>query len=246
MVTPISYFNLMDAFAQSGCPVCCLLQRDTEQAIDAMLYEDANDADSHRAFRQGRGLCNTHGWHLTRHAGYSLGTAILYRAALNETLTVMKQQINGQNVARRLLRQKGNRISGSALADALEPVAPCIICQLLSESEPTYLQVFAQYIPDEKFLNAYRTSDGLCLPHFRELLRRFDRLDTDAVQAFIEIQQSIWEELEADLREFQDKNRHERMNEAMGKEADSWQRAIASMGGQPDVFGLHPRPAKRR
>jgi hypothetical protein len=158
----MSYFNLVDAFSESGCPVCRLLRSDAEHALDSLLYENANDADSHREFREGRGLCNTHGWQLTRFAGYSLGTAVLYRATVNEVLKVIAQTENRQPIAQKLMQQKAS-LSGAVLADVLEPVAPCFVCKLLNAAEQTYVQVFAQSLADEKFVAAYRISDGLCL-----------------------------------------------------------------------------------
>lgn len=239
MLTPMSFFNLIDAFSESGCPVCRLLRSDAERAIDALLYENANDPDSHREFRNGRGLCNTHGWQLTQYTGYSLGTTILYRATIKEVLKVIQQSVNQPPMVKKLVRRTGR---GAALADALEPVAPCFVCKLLSVAEPTYIQIFAQSLSDEKFVAAYRDSDGLCLPHFRHLLRR---VDDGAVQTLLIIQQSLWERLEAKLTLFADKNVAERMNEAIGTEGDSWQRAIGSMAGEPHVFSMNPRPVKR-
>jgi hypothetical protein len=239
----MSYFNLSDACAEPGCPVCRLLRTDAERALDALMYENANDPDSHREFRQGRGLCNTHGWQLARFAGYSLGTAILYRAAVNEVLAVLERTLNPTSPIQKL-RRSANRATGAALAAALAPEAPCFVCKLLSVSEPTYLDTFAQYLGDDKLIAAYRASDGLCLPHFRGLLRRLDRLDGANTAAFLAIQQAIWGRLEAELREFADKARVERMTEAAGSEADSWRRAIGSLGGEPNIFGLTPRPPK--
>lgn len=249
MVTPmmpLSYFNLIEACAEPGCPICRLLRTDAERALDALMYENANDPDSHREFRQGRGLCNTHGWQLGRLAGYALGTAILYRAAVNEVLTVMDRIVKPAAPLPRLLRG-ARRPTGATLAAALEPEAPCFVCQLLSVSEPTYLQVFAQFLADDKLLTAYRTSDGLCLPHVRGLLRYVDRLEAASTTTFLSIQQAIWERLEAELWEFADKARVERMTETVGSEADSWQRAIGSLGGAPEVFGLRAlRPRSPR
>jgi hypothetical protein len=239
MLTPMSYFNLIDACSEPGCPVCRLLRSDADRALDAMMYENANEPESHLEFRNGRGLCNTHGWQLTQYAGYSLGTAILYKATINEVLKVMQQTANQPPLVQKLVRRSGR---GAALADALEPTTSCFVCKTLSIAEPTYIQIFAQSLGDEKFLAAYRNSDGLCLPHFRQLLRRVDESD---VQTILAIQQSLWERLEAELKLFADKNIAERMHEAIGQEGDSWQRAIGSTSGQPNVFSMVPRPVKR-
>lgn len=241
---PMSYFNLIDAFSETGCPVCRLLRSDAEHALDSLLYENANDADSHREFREGRGLCNTHGWQLARFSGYSLGTAVLYRATVNEVLKVIDQAGKHQPIAQKWMQQKGG-LSGTALADGLEPVSPCFVCKLLGTAELTYVQVFAQSLADKKFVAAYRTSDGLCLPHFRHVLRGLDRVNADGIQILLAVQRALWDALETDLKEFEDKSSAGRMHEPMGEEGDSWRRAIGSMAGEPEVFGVNPRPLKQ-
>lgn len=63
MVTPVTYFDLIDYFPQPGCAICNLLRRNVDRSLDALLYEYVGDPDSHRVFRQRRGLCNEHSWH---------------------------------------------------------------------------------------------------------------------------------------------------------------------------------------
>jgi hypothetical protein len=157
MVTPLTYYDLVETFPKPGCAICNLLLRDVDQYLDSLLYEYVNDPAAHRAFRGGRGLCNAHGWQLTRYMGNSLGIGILYHAALDEVLKLIERTNSGAN--------------GSTLADSLEPTGQCLACAFTMGAEKRYLSAFSQHITDAQMQDVYRASEGLCLPHFRRALR---------------------------------------------------------------------------
>src|SRR2546429_8463381 len=91
MVTPLGYFELIEAFPDSGCAICRLVLRDVDHLLDSLLYEHINDPDIQRRYRASRGLCNEHSWQLVRHKGNSLGIAILYGAVIDELLKIAEQ-----------------------------------------------------------------------------------------------------------------------------------------------------------
>jgi hypothetical protein len=242
LVKPLTYFDLLETFPESGCPICTLLLHDVDQLLDSLLYERVTVPESHRSFRDSFGLCNGHAWQLTKYKGNSLGTAILYRAVVDEALQALDQP---GNTPAGFLRWLGSGASGqgSGVADALEPDEPCMACQRMTESEQTYAQIFIQHIAESRLQEAYAASpDGFCLPHFRLILRQ--PLPTDVLRLIVQTQRNIWQTLHESLTEFVDKNRHERMGEAMGSEGESGQRAIGMMAGVKGAFGLQPRTAK--
>jgi hypothetical protein len=241
MVTPVTYFDLIDLFPQPSCAVCNLLRRNVDRSLDALLYEYVSDPDTHRAFRQRRGLCNEHSWQLLRQTGNALGIAILYEAAVDEVLKTIEQiplGIGPQSGLGRMLGAVG-KPNTSSLADRLEPVGKCPICSQLVASETQYIQVFCQYLGDDRLKEAYQASDGLCLPHFRQALRCVP--DARRAQILLTIQITIWKKLQAQLQEFRDKNDHRRIKEKMGEEGNSWRRAVGRLAGEEGVFGLDPR-----
>lgn len=241
MVTPVSYFDLIDFLSQPGCAVCNLLRRDVARSLEAMLYEYVGDPDTHLAFRQRRGLCNEHGWQLLRHPGNALGIALLYKTAVDETLKVIYQSplgIDPQSGMGRLLGAAG-KPNTSSLADRLEPAGQCPICSQMADSEGQYIRVFCQYLEDDRLKTAYQSSDGLCLPHFRQALRRVP--DARGAEILLSIQTTIWEKLHAHLQEFCEKLDYRRSKEKMGEEGDSWRRAVGRLAGEQGVFGLDTR-----
>jgi hypothetical protein len=242
---PFSYYDLLESFQKPGCAICNLLTQDVERFLDSLLYEYVTEPDIQQAFRSGRGFCNEHSWHLTRFRGSVLGVAMLYEAAIDEVLAIAEQvQTAGlpPTVLSRLLNKLGDANSGrgvSPLSSALEPTGPCIVCDLLAQSEKDYAKALGQYASDTSMETAYRGSDGLCLPHFRQALREVR--DTTYQDLFISIQLSHWKKLKNELAEFIRKNDFNYAHETMGTEGDSWLRAIRQLGGEKGIFGLSRR-----
>lgn len=223
MATSFAYYDLLEAFPQDGCAVCRLLLRDVDRYLDGLLYEYVNEADTHAAFRSGRGLCNTHSWQLRRYRGGALGSAILCGAALDEVLRTLERP--GPRTGRRLL---GNSGAGAALADALGPQAPCPACQKQTEAAARYSLMIAT--DDARLLGAYRDSQGLCLPHFRAVLRQAN--GREAVHKLVDIQREIWQRLYAEVQTFITRQDYRYSAEQAGEEGDSWLRVIATLAGE--------------
>ncbi len=60
----IAFYELRDAFAQPGCPLCRLEARVAERYLDFLLWERVNDPDLRQNLRQARGFCRDHAWML--------------------------------------------------------------------------------------------------------------------------------------------------------------------------------------
>ncbi len=186
-------------------------------------------------------MCNEHSWQLTQYKGGALGVAILYRAVVDEAMKITAQAPTEASPSGGLARLFGSsNAPGEGLAKRLEPTGECLACEALIRSEKSYVETLSTSIQDAKLRDTYRSSAGLCLPHFRQVLSR-----TDQAPLFITIQTEIWTRLKVELTEFIDKMDHQRAHEKMGAEGDSWQRAIGQMAGAKGVFGLRDEDAER-
>jgi hypothetical protein len=164
------------------------------------------------------------------------------QAALDEVLTVIERtELKSPARGFAQLLDNRERLDAAPLAEALQPVQTCRACEMMAESEERNLAAFVSTFDDERLQNAYRDSQGLCLPHFQMALRRIR--NAGHVQQMISVQTEIWQRLKADLREFADKYDYRRRHEPMGRERDSYLRAIESMAGKKGVFGVDPRTA---
>ena len=236
--TPFTYFDLVETFPKPGCAVCNLLQRDVQQYIDNMLFEFANDPGLRATFADARGMCIEHGQMMRYNKiGNVIGIARLYRDTLDEVLRLIDQTPLETTEPPRVQRLMGTpaKANSAALADALEPREGCVACEKMNEYEAEYVRIFGKYIHDTRFQEAYRESQGICLPHFRHVLRA--TTDPASVKQIIAIQRDIWRGLRDEVIVFMDAQNYEHMDDPIGTAGDSWIRAILRMAGERGVFG---------
>jgi hypothetical protein len=240
---PMDYFELIETFPKAGCAVCNLLLRDTDKAIDGLVYGFMDTDEMRAAFSAGRGLCSDHGWLLKQNKfGNVLGVAKLYAATLDEALRILEQTAltdAPQSTLSRLFNNGERRVDSSPLADQLEPTADCMICERIDERESDYIGIFGQYALDSRFQAAFSQSDGVCLPHLRQLLRVTQ--NPAAVETIISSHRTIWSQLKAEVESFALKQNYEHLDELTESEGSSWVRAITRMGGEKGLFGLRRR-----
>ncbi|MFN8528293.1 MAG: DUF6062 family protein [Anaerolineae bacterium] len=231
-MTSPGYYDLLEMLPQPGCALCRLLQRDTARHLDTLLYEFVLDTKIQGKFRASRGLCNEHGHQLTRQ-GNVLGIAALYFAAFTDVLDVIDRNPVSSSGRGSLWK---NEPSGSGLAKALEPTGVCMTCKFRDENEARYLREISDHLHEEKFFDIYRSADGLCLPHFRALLRVIP--SGEQAKRVTAAQRGIWQRLQDELSEFMRKSDFTNVAETMGAEGDSWRRAVARLSGEDGVFGI--------
>jgi hypothetical protein len=243
MTYPQTYVDLLDRLSRRGCPVCGLLLHDEKRYLDSLLYEFATDGDIQQAFRRGRGLCNHHSWLLTHHYGYSLGVSFLFEAALDEVINILKSENSPFQFSKLETAVSGwfGSKGDNRLADRLEPEIPCLACASLIETENRYIGTFAAYWSDTALQSAYQQSNGLCLPHFREVLRRVPAPKERA--QLVEVQRAKWESLKDELKQYQVKSAFNYVGEDFGADADSWRRAVASLTGGEHALLTLTRPS---
>lgn len=96
----ITYFQLLDAFKEPGCPVCTRLEEGALRTLDGLMYEQVNDPGTRDRLVESHGFCNWHAWMLPSVHNSASGVAIIYRHLLQETLELLRS-------ARREARPRG-------------------------------------------------------------------------------------------------------------------------------------------
>lgn len=235
----MSFFELRDALAESGCALCRLKTRSADGFLDTLLWESVNDPARRREIRRAQGFCYEHGWALAR-AAASVGVAIITRDVLQSLLKAMDHadfQANPLLSVRRVQETVDSNIPSAAtagLVNDLEPKATCPACVWAGKMEAIYLDTLLHNLTGEDSLFAdYEASEGLCLPHFRRALARVRK---EAVyDALMRAQRFAWERLVDQLNESIRKSDYRHLDEAWGDEAGAWLRAIAALvGARPD------------
>lgn len=147
----IAYFAVRDACQTQECPICWLVNKHIENYFDTLLYENVNDSGFRNRFRTNYGFCN---YHTYQFASYNDGLAIAltHRDLLSAALDGLQSQ------SQRYLEQ---------------PVPTgCLVCELAAEEERRNLMVIVDFLPDAEFQTALLASAGLCLPHYRGLIKQ--------------------------------------------------------------------------
>ncbi|MDR3304016.1 MAG: DUF6062 family protein, partial [Treponema sp.] len=86
----INFFELRDACAETGCPLCRIISRRAAQYIDNTLFEHISDRPFRKAYREAGGFCERHSRNLESYRD-GLAVAILGRDILEDRLAAFKK-----------------------------------------------------------------------------------------------------------------------------------------------------------
>jgi Family of unknown function (DUF6062) len=218
-----SYFDLIEACSEPGCPVCRASLKLARRYVDSILYEYVNDPGVRDEIRKSRGYCNEHAWWMPDVRGAGLGIAILQRDIVQMVLELTEALPNRRNT----------RKSAQELLKRLQPTAECPVCAHRRTMEDITLDTLLQHIGDEKLATALASSAGLCLPHFSRALELVD--GAEALKRLVALQKNTLARLRDDLAEFIRKNDYRFRDEGFGNEGDSWKRAVGIVSGEHGV-----------
>jgi len=217
------YFELRDALAAGGCPLCRLAHKAGARYLDTLNYEGVNDPGLRQALRAARGLCRDHAWQLARLRGSPLSIAIIYRNIINDLINVLESR---EPVTVR--RPSGRR----GLAARLGGTAECPACLVEKEATHRAADTLLAHLEDPAIAGPCAQAGGLCLAHLRSVLARADEKQARMLQGW---QLAIYRGLQEELSEFIRKHDHRFRDEPFGTEADSWARAVASLVGGREI-----------
>lgn len=212
-----TYFNLLDAVKENGCPICFLVKKSTDKFMDDFLYEQVNDPGMRKRIRKSLGFCNHHAWCLEK-VGDGFGQSIIYR----DLLEIFLDRIHEQKAVRFL---KGT-------FENIQKICP--LCEDTEEVEQRYISTFIENFNDPQLQIPFSNSFGLCLPHLNKLLCQCK--DIKITHKIIEIETKKIEKLIEELKEYGRKKDYRFSKEQYGKEGDSWIRAIEKFTGKEGVF----------
>ncbi|MFW6251466.1 MAG: DUF6062 family protein [Alkalispirochaetaceae bacterium] len=183
------YLRVLETLPGAECPACREVQGSLDEYLRRTLYGRITDRRFRAAFDAAGGFCRDHARRL---AAFSDGLAIslLYETPLREAmeqeglLTRLQQRLAAVRPGGR--RFRGFKVSGN-----------CPACDRESEAEGHYLSIIARHWEKEELRAAFEQSGGLCLPHYRRLVRK--RRPPAWLERF---QRKKAEELSADIARF--------------------------------------------
>jgi hypothetical protein len=211
-------FEVREALAELGCPVCRLAVRSVGRWLAAVAYEQVNDIQLRNELRAARGFCNVHAHRWLREVHSVLGTSIVYQDLLKAGLRELDADGG---------RSGGGSGSGSgsggggggrgglwrALTGAQATSGGgCPACRMQTEAEERYLEALLATVAAEP--HVLGSSEGVCLRHARAALRtRGPGVEAVVQQTRAAVQQLLGE-LDEVIRKEDYRFRHEPRTEA--------------------------------
>ncbi len=219
-----SYFNLLDALKEQGCPICFVVKKNAQKFMDDFLYESVNDPGLRKEIKESAGFCNRHAWQLHK-SGDGFGLGIVYEDLMRFILKKLEEVDGSSASLKGILKQ---------LDKDEQAKKSCIVCNEEKDVEGRYISVFLENFDDPELKFAYKNSFGLCLWHLNIAIKK--NKNKKLTNEFIAIEAAKLNGLIAEVKEFLRKHDYRFSKEKFGKEGDSWIRAIEKLIGKEGVY----------
>lgn len=229
-----SYFHLLEAAEEPGCPLCALVVKDSRRYLDSLMYERVLDVPTRLELMDSFGFCGWHAWQIpslpaicSPATGYAiLASDLLTKFDFVTRARLKKSRRNGvwKNPFRKLYHTLFSLLKSK----------PCPACVRIAQAESYYFKDLVEFIQDELFLPAYQASDGICLPHFFRIERVFSGHPN--FPTLVQLQLSKIQALRDILEEYIRKQDHRFRDQITSDEAKAWWVALELLVGKPGVF----------
>jgi hypothetical protein len=168
-----------------------------------------------------------------------LGTALIYRHLLQETLEHLKaasREVQPQGRWQRLWKRlTGSRKERLPMLAWRSKKTRCYLCTFARRSEQDDLKTILEFIGEPEFAEAFTGSAGLCLPHLYAAMAV--GRDHPNLGRLLVIHEKCWRDLLWELEEFARKFDYRYADEARGRESSSPYRTLEVFVGRAGVFG---------
>lgn len=235
----LAYFDLVEAFRQPGCPVCRRVSAASQRYLDTLAYEHVNDPEVRRRLRASWGLCNWHTWILADRAGAPFAAAAisedLLKAAAQRVAALGTRAAGTATGPWRWLARLAGTHRPPALVRLYRRRAPCSACLEAARAETGAVEALATFISELAFQRAYEASDGLCVPHAVQAVER--AAGRPAAETLAQLTVRRWEALRRTVERFVAKHEYRNTEPFSDAEAGAWRRALATLAGEPGLFG---------
>lgn len=224
-----STFDLLDAFADEGCPICRLSLRSVTRFIDSMNYDSVNDPGFRAQLNAARGFCNPHAYQWL-HTAFVLGTAEIYREVLHViTADVRRATFESRGIGPRLSAFLGGSGAPAHRSPISAPTVSCPACAHLQDTGTLLTRALVDGLQDADFRNRYASSRGLCLPHLGPALSAAESRDVFQFLQDFAVDQE--ETMLNQLGEIVRKHDYRYRDEVAGDERGAAERAVAHVHG---------------
>jgi len=223
-IVDLSSVRLVDALAESGCPLCREGARDERREIATFVREGRFSQTSRTLFLAGGGYCRRHAWLLhSRATELGTGASIvdLYGMVLRRDLRELDA------LSRRLSPRRRPR-PRRVLARG-----PCLACERTRVADERHAYFLVEALREEPVRQSYRRSDGLCVEHASSVLAAgLAEGELDVVRFIVDDLVSRLNGLAGRLAEYNRKRDYRYADEPKGDEQQSWMDVIRHYVGE--------------
>ena len=233
----LSYFTLLDTLDTGACPICSLVDRESKNHLHALYYEFVNDAGVRDTLHRSRGFCNWHAWTSTEIPCSGTGISIIYNDLLQSEIAAMRQILSILETPSFPHPPQSRRRRKKDLDLAIRDWKKrdtCLVCASNARATLFHLRELLDFLGEAPFLEKYRASPGLCLPHLKICIENFRDHPNLSVAVGIALEKARY--LSWELGEFWRKHDYRFSEEPKGSEIDSWLRAIRWFTGARELF----------
>lgn len=193
---------LEEALRKGECALCWLARRNLVRRVDTLLTEHITDPQWRQSLREGKGFCAYH------------AELMLSRADVLSLSIVAEDVLTYASI--------------TAPAKRTHTVWHCQLCEAQAHDVAQMAKLLAQLLRQPEWRARYEASEGLCLPHVRQVLVNA----SPEVQTWLTANENQrWQTLRAQLQEVIRKHDYRFQHEPWGDERGSWRRAFHKLYG---------------
>jgi hypothetical protein len=243
MAFALSIVKLQEALEKPGCPVCRLEHEAAIHSIDNFLWENTNDPALRKPINDAYGFCPQHTQMFVAKemmsSGPVLGVNIIYALlAKNVAHDLQAVHIQGPKSGWNALMNKLRGVqAGEHKHTLLVPAGRCPICVLVEESGADVLTTLFEVLAahEERFVEAYKKSSGLCLQHLRDGLEQNGPQNSTVVKFLIDDTVARLTKQRGEMLEYLRKHNWEYRDEKMTpEEQTAWLHTLTFFTGLPE------------
>lgn len=203
------------------CGICRVVGRDVARHIDALFYENVNDAPTRDTIRRAGGFCRYHAGAIIRQ-GDALGTAIILRDVLTAQLRSIGEAPapapGGLLKFAQVFKDEGEDTWQKEIK-----CRPCPICDAERDITATVIAGLLRALRDAEFAALFTGSARLCVGHYNLTMAR---ADTDRRSQVREVMIRTLRDITGRLAELARKHDYRFADEPQGEEMRSWRTAL--------------------
>jgi hypothetical protein len=182
MAFALSIVKLEEAMTKPGCMICRMGQDAAVHSVKSMLYESTTDFQHRKLINDAYGFCPPHARMLVAlelsNSGPLLGVNLIYEVLaknLAHDLEQVKKTARNRISIAALLKMAGKREGQETKPRVLLAKEMCPACSAVNQASENTLSTLFEVIEkkEERFIELYRKSDGMCLQHLRIGLSAF-------------------------------------------------------------------------